>query len=52
MTQNDIQNVVRNITDFLQQTAERQDVPQDVRDRAGQLSSGMSQLSGGSAFSI
>ncbi|WP_157548303.1 hypothetical protein [Nonomuraea candida] len=52
MAQNDnVQNVVRSITDFLQQTAERQDVPQDVRDRANQLRSGLSQA-GGSALSI
>ncbi|GAA4915616.1 hypothetical protein GCM10023334_016420 [Nonomuraea thailandensis] len=53
MAQNDgIQNVVSSINDFLQQAVDRQDVPQDIRDRAERLRANLSQLSGGSAMSI
>ncbi|UBU13036.1 glycerol-3-phosphate dehydrogenase/oxidase [Nonomuraea gerenzanensis] len=50
MAQNDgVQNVVSSINDFLQQAVDRQDVPQDIRDRAERLRANLSQLSGGSS---
>ncbi|TMR97095.1 hypothetical protein [Nonomuraea basaltis] len=47
-----VQNVVRSITEFLQQAGERQDVPQDIRDRARELQAGLTQVSGGPSMSF
>ncbi|MGR6918878.1 hypothetical protein ACU635_31920 [[Actinomadura] parvosata] len=46
-TGEDPQNVVRAVTDFLQQVAQHQEVPQDLRERAGRLKASLAGAAGG-----
>ncbi|SPL88905.1 unnamed protein product [[Actinomadura] parvosata subsp. kistnae] len=46
-TGEDPQNIVRAVTDFLQQVAQRQEVPQDLRERADRLKASLAGAAGG-----